>query len=70
MLMIYMTVIARFRVKKKQREHALEDNVRELNTKIDKLERSLEAATVENNFLRDLVIRKGRRNSFHLLLTW
>ena len=53
--------IARFRVKKKQREHALEDTVSELTTKIDKLEKNLEASRVENNFLCDLVIRKGRR---------
>jgi len=49
---------ARFRVKKKQRESALEDTVRELNGKLEKLEKELEATKVENNFLRDLVIRK------------
>lgn len=49
---------ARFRVKKKQRESALEDTVRELNGKLEKLEKELEATRVENNFLRELVIRK------------
>lgn len=46
-------------MKKKQRESALEDTVRELNGKLEKLEKELEATKVENNFLRDLVIRKG-----------
>jgi hypothetical protein len=49
---------ARFRVKKKQREQALEDTVKGLNERIDKLEKDLEASRNENNFLRDLVIRK------------
>lgn len=49
---------ARFRVKKKQREAALEDNVRELTGKIERLEKELESTRNENNFLRDLVIKK------------
>ena len=57
---------ARFRVKKKQREHALEDTVRELITKIDKLEKELDSTRIENNFLRDLIIRKGKRSDVEL----
>lgn len=49
---------ARFRVKKKQREAALEDTVKGLNERIERLEKDLEASKAENNFLRDLVIRK------------
>ena len=49
---------ARFRVKKKQKEAAFEDTIRQLNEKIDKLQKDLEATKTENNFLRDLVIRK------------
>lgn len=49
---------ARFRVKKKQKEAAFEETIRQLNEKIDKLQKDLEATKTENNFLRDLVIRK------------
>lgn len=50
--------IARFRVKKKQREAGLEAQITELTNKLERLEKELEAARVENGFLRDLVIRK------------
>ena len=54
----HLLALARFRVKKKQREQALEETVKGLNDRIDKLEKDLEASRNENNFLRDLVIRK------------
>ena len=53
-----LRLAARFRVKKKQKEAAFEETIRQLNEKIDKLQKDLEATKTENNFLRDLVIRK------------
>jgi hypothetical protein len=49
---------ARFRVKKKAREAALEDTINELKGKISGLEHDLSKTKNENSFLRDLVIRK------------
>lgn len=49
---------ARFRVKKKQREAALEDTINELKGKVTLLEQELGKTKNENSFLRDLVIRK------------
>lgn len=49
---------ARFRVKKKQREAALEDTINEMKEKLNSLEQELGKTKNENTFLRDLVIRK------------
>lgn len=49
---------ARFRVKKKQREAALEDTINELKAKVSTIEQELAKTKNENTFLRDLVIRK------------
>lgn len=51
---------ARFRVKKKQREAALEDTINELKAKVSTIEQELAKTKNENTFLRDLVIRKVR----------
>jgi len=45
-------------VKKKQRESALEIQIAELNTKVERLEKDLDASRSENSFLRDLIIKK------------
>lgn len=57
-MLIALWFLARFRVKKKAREQGLEETIKEMQTKMDRLEKDLEASRVENNFLRDLVIRK------------
>ncbi|KAL9607713.1 MAG: hypothetical protein Q9167_007393 [Letrouitia subvulpina] len=49
---------ARFRVKKKQREQALERTVKELNEKTSHLEQKVGQMQVENEWLKGLVIEK------------
>ncbi|KAI4160907.1 MAG: hypothetical protein LQ342_005333 [Letrouitia transgressa] len=49
---------ARFRVKKKQREQALERTVKELNDKTSHLEQRVGQLQVENEWLKGLVIEK------------
>lgn len=58
---------ARFRVKKKQREAALEETINELKTKVSALEQELGKTKNENTFLRDLVIRKVC--SIHIIIS-
>ena len=54
---------ARFRVKKKQREQALEQREKELNNKVSALERRIGQLEQENGFLKSLIIEKnGKEN--------
>jgi Basic region leucine zipper len=50
---------ARFRVKKKQREQALEKNVKEVSDKNAKLEAKLSQLEMENKWLKDLITEKN-----------
>jgi hypothetical protein len=50
---------ARFRVKKKQREQALERNVKEINDKNAKLEAKVNQLEMENKWLKDLITDKN-----------
>lgn len=50
---------ARFRVKKKQREQALETTVREVQDKNNKLESRLSQLEMENKWLKDLITEKN-----------
>ena len=50
---------ARFRVKKKQREQALEKSVKEVNDKNQKLEVKLNQLEMENKWLKDLITEKN-----------
>lgn len=50
---------ARFRVKKKQREQALESSVKEMTNKISAMEKRIGQLEQENGFLRDLVTEKS-----------
>lgn len=47
---------ARFRIKKKQREAALESTAKELRDKVSSLEREVEALKTENGWLRGLIV--------------
>ncbi|GAA5953188.1 hypothetical protein JCM3765_007436 [Sporobolomyces pararoseus] len=49
---------ARFRVKKKQREQALEQTAKELQDRVAELEKDVEALRTENGFLRGLITDK------------
>ncbi|KAJ3713212.1 hypothetical protein C8R42DRAFT_552291, partial [Lentinula raphanica] len=46
---------ARFRLKKKEREIALENNVKELEARVSALEKECEGLERENGWLRGLV---------------
>jgi hypothetical protein len=50
---------ARFRVKKKQREQALERNVKEINDRNSKLEAKVTQLEMENKWLKDLITEKN-----------
>ena len=50
---------ARFRVKKKQREQALEQSVKEMTNKMSAMEKRIGQLEQENGFLRDLVTEKS-----------
>ncbi|KIW13973.1 hypothetical protein PV08_06754 [Exophiala spinifera] len=50
---------ARFRIKKKQREQALEKTVKEVQDKNSQLEAKLRQMEVENKWLRDLIMEKN-----------
>jgi len=50
---------ARFRVKKKQREQALETTVREVQDKNSKLESRISQLEMENKWLKDLITEKN-----------
>ncbi|KAK5116679.1 hypothetical protein LTR62_007353 [Meristemomyces frigidus] len=50
---------ARFRVKKKQKEQALEKHTREMQEKVSKLEGRVKELEMENKWLKELVVKKG-----------
>lgn len=50
---------ARFRVKKKQREQALERNVKDMNDQNAKLQAKVEQLEMENKWLKDLITEKN-----------
>ncbi|KAL3422899.1 Regulatory protein cys-3 [Phlyctema vagabunda] len=52
---------ARFRAKKKQREASLERNAREKREQLEKLEERISQLEKENQWLRELILRKGDR---------
>uniref|UniRef100_A0A1D1ZIZ2 Regulatory protein cys-3 n=1 Tax=Anthurium amnicola TaxID=1678845 RepID=A0A1D1ZIZ2_9ARAE len=52
---------ARFRIKKKMREQALERTAREMSTKVEALETKLRELELENKWLRSLVVEKDPR---------
>jgi hypothetical protein len=54
---------ARFRVKKKQREQALERSVKEINDHNSKLQARLDQLEMENKWLKDLITEKNATQS-------
>ncbi|KAK3624809.1 hypothetical protein LTR56_020774 [Elasticomyces elasticus] len=51
---------ARFRVKKKQREQALEKASKEMNDKVARLEGKVQRLEMENRWLKELITEKGK----------
>ncbi|RPA79883.1 hypothetical protein BJ508DRAFT_210766, partial [Ascobolus immersus RN42] len=54
---------ARFRVKKKQREQALERTAKEMSEKVGKLEARINQLEMENKWLKNLITEKNGSNS-------
>ncbi|AOA63903.1 Transcriptional activator of sulfur metabolism MET4 (Methionine-requiring protein 4) [Komagataella phaffii CBS 7435] len=50
---------ARFRIKKKMKEQAMERNIKELTENAEKLELKIQRLEMENRLLRNLVVEKG-----------
>lgn len=50
---------ARFRIKKKQREQALEETAKEMTAKVSALETRLQQLEMENQLLKSLIMEKG-----------
>ena len=61
---------ARFRVKKKQREQALEQTAKELETKVGGLEQRISQLETENEWLRGLVVDKNGGEKQDLKIRW
>lgn len=53
---------ARFRIKKKQREQALEKSAKEMNEKVTALEGRIQQLETENKWLKNLVMEKNDGN--------
>jgi len=54
---------ARFRVKKKQREQALEKSAKEMNEKVSGLESKVAQLETENKWLKNLLVEKNEGNN-------
>ncbi len=61
---------ARFRVKKKQREQALEHTAKELENKTSQLEQRISQLETENEWLRGLVVEKNGGAKEDLKVKW
>lgn len=58
---------ARFRVKKKQREQALEKQAKEMTEKVQQLEGKVQQLEMENKWLKGLITDKNDGKSLELL---
>jgi hypothetical protein len=56
------TYLARFRIKKKQKNLNLERTVSDLTSRAEELEKEATNLRRENSWLKEMVIMKGRRN--------
>ncbi|KAK4693870.1 hypothetical protein P7C71_g3605, partial [Lecanoromycetidae sp. Uapishka_2] len=61
---------ARFRVKKKQREQALEQTAKELENEVGGLKQRIGQLEAENDFLRGLVVAKDGGDKSELRVRW
>lgn len=52
---------ARFRIKKKQREQALEKSAKEMNDKVSALENRINQLETENKWLKNLIMEKNEK---------
>lgn len=53
---------ARFRIKKKQREQALEKSAKEMSDKVSNLESKVQQLEMENKWLKNLLVEKNEGN--------
>lgn len=53
---------ARFRIKKKQREQALEKSAKEMTEKVNNLESKVQQLEMENKWLKNLLVEKNEGN--------
>ena len=61
---------ARFRVKKKQREQALEKTAKEMTDRADALEARITQLEMENKWLRNLVVEKSAKGKEDVAELW
>jgi hypothetical protein len=61
---------ARFRVKKKQREQALEKTAKEMSDRADALEAKIQKLETENKWLRNLVVEKTSKGKEDVADLW
>lgn len=61
---------ARFRVKKKQREQALEKTAKEMTDKCEQLEKQVAQLEMENKWLRGLVVEKTTKSVEEVAELW
>ena len=61
---------ARFRVKKKQREQALEKTAKEMSDKCEQLEQKVSQLEMENKWLRGLVVEKTTKSGEEVAELW
>jgi hypothetical protein len=61
---------ARFRVKKKQREQALEKTAKEMTDRADALEARIAQLEMENKWLRNLVVEKTAKGKEDVAELW
>jgi len=61
---------ARFRVKKKQREQALEKTAKEMTDRGDALEARIQQLEMENKWLRNLVVEKTSKGKDDVAQLW
>lgn len=61
---------ARFRVKKKQREQALEKTAKEMTDRADTLEARITQLEMENKWLRNLVVEKTSKGKEDVAELW
>ena len=61
---------ARFRVKKKQREQALEKTAKEMTERADALEARIQQLEMENKWLRNLVVEKTAKGKDDVAELW
>ena len=61
---------ARFRIKKKQREQALEKTAKDMTDKVEQLEKRVDQLEMENKWLKGLVVEKTAKGGEEVAELW